>query len=147
MIEIEITCDPSTLYDEESATLTIANDDPDIKDQSKTIFLTCAGVLSDNPSETVQGLLDYIEQSIVYGTLEGDGTGNSAEKRLNALINMIESAGDLIDEGNTSEACDQLQSIYKKVDGLPKPPDFVNGSAVSDIEESITQIMNNLGCS
>jgi probable HAF family extracellular repeat protein len=145
-LEIEITCDPSSLFVAETAVLEILNDDPDPEDRNKTISLTCTGVLSDVPSEAVTGLLDYTQESIDNGTLEGDGSGNSAEKRLNALTNMIESAGDLIDVGSADDACDQLEGIYKKVDGMPNPPDFVTGDSVSVIAESIDQIIIDLEC-
>jgi len=95
----------------------------------------------------VEDLLDFIDDSVVAGTLEGDGPGNSADNRLNAIKNMIEAASDLIDAGDTSRACQQLLDAYKKCDGAPKPPDFVSGPAASTLAGMIQQLRDNLGCS
>ncbi|MBA7668968.1 hypothetical protein ES703_77089 [subsurface metagenome] len=103
-------------------------------------------VIADGNASTVENLLDFIDDSVVAGTLEGDGPGNSADNRLNALKNMIEAAGDLIDAGDTSRACQQLLDAYKKCDGDPKPPDFVRGPAASTLAGMIQQLRDNLGC-
>lgn len=105
-------------------------------------------IIAAEPSNVfdVENLLDFIDDSVVAGTLEGDGPGNSADNRLNALKNMIEAAGDLIDAGDTSRACQQLLDAYKKCDGSPKPPDFVSGPAASTLAGMIQQLRDNLGC-
>ncbi|MBW2121929.1 MAG: hypothetical protein JRH07_08795, partial [Deltaproteobacteria bacterium] len=71
---------------------------------------------------------------------------NSAEKRLRALRNMIESAGDLIEEGDIEEACGQLRDAYRKTDGEPRPPDFVTGEAAGELAEMLQDLMEDLGC-
>jgi hypothetical protein len=80
------------------------------------------------------------------GSLTGDGPGNSAEHRLNALRNMIESAGYMIEQGQYEEACQQLMDVYRRVDGQPRPPDFVTGEAASQLAELILDLMADLGC-
>lgn len=145
-IGVNITCDPFTLYDEETDTLIIINDDPDEEDQSIMLNLKCRGVLSDDSYEAVQGLLIYIQQSVDEGVLYGQSTGSSANNRLNSFIEMIELVGDLIDENKVKQACDQLQSAFKRVDGSSNPHDFVEGEATNDVTEGIIQIMNNLLC-
>lgn len=98
------------------------------------------------PSEQIDNTLDFIEDSVNDGDLEGDGPGKSADNRLNALINMIEEAGALIDDGQIAEACDQLQAALKKTDGQPKPPDFVTGDAALELAEIIQDIRSSLAC-
>ena len=99
-----------------------------------------------DPSEQVAEILDFVDTSVDGGTLTGDGPGNSAEKRLNALINMIEAAGDLVEDGDIEGACQQLLDAYKKTDGEPKPPDFVAGEAASELADMIQDLRATLGC-
>ena len=80
---------------------------------------------------------------------KGNGSDKLAENRLNALRNMIEKAGHLIDSGKIDEACGQLEAAYKKMDGLNTPgssSDFVEGSAVSDLADDVQDLMGTLEC-
>ena len=80
---------------------------------------------------------------------KGNGSDKLAENRLNALRNMIETAGHLIDSGKIDEACGQLEAAYKKMDGLKTPgssSDFVEGSAVSDLADDVQDLMGTLEC-
>lgn len=99
-----------------------------------------------SPAEQVEETLDCIEESLADETLMGEGEGESAEKRPNALTNMLERAATLIDDGLYDEACDQLRAAYKKCDGDPKPPDFVTGEAVEELAAMIQGVMESLGC-
>ena len=74
----------------------------------------------------------------------GSGNGNSAGNRLNALINMIEAAGDLIEVGDIDSACDQPLSAYKKCDGLPRLPGFVKGEARVELSQMILDLLTSL---
>ena len=68
---------------------------------------------------------------------------------MNALKNMIETAGDLIDDGDIAEACVQLRDAYRKTDGLTppeSPPDFVTGDSADDLAQMILDLMASLGC-
>ncbi|MDL1978446.1 MAG: hypothetical protein LWX52_10215 [Deltaproteobacteria bacterium] len=101
------------------------------------------------PNEQIANILDSIDGWVADGTLAGDGPGNSAEKRLNALKNMIEAAGDLIDDGDIAGACVQLMDAYQKTDGLTppeSPPDFVMGDSAGDLAGLILDLMASLGC-
>ncbi len=92
------------------------------------------------PSEQVDNTLTLIDESIADGSLEGSGSGNSADGRLGAFINMIENTGDLIDDGLITEACAQLLSAIKKTDGESPPKDFVAGPAAVELEQMIQDI-------
>ena len=100
----------------------------------------------DPPGEQIASILDFIELSVDEGTLIGIGNGNSAGNRLNALINTIEAAGDLIEAGDLDDACGQLMAAYKKCDGEYRPPDFVAGSAAADLASMLLDLMASLGC-
>jgi len=99
------------------------------------------------PAEQVDNSLTFIDESVADGSLEGSGSGNSADGRLGAFINMIESVGDLIDDELITEACDQLLSAIKKTDGQSPPKDFVAGPAAVELEQLIQNMLDSLECS
>jgi len=143
-VDVEITYTPSVVgYN--LAVLKITSDDPD--EPVVEIQLSAVGIeIPPHPSEQIANILVFFDTSIGDGILVGDGPGNSAEKRLNALRNMIEAAGDLIEGELFEEACQQLQDIYRRTDGQSKPPDFVQGLAVPELAEMILELMDTIGC-
>ena len=143
-IDIVVTYTPSTL----GSSLAVLEIDS-TNGAVSTIYITLSGIgvsQEPPPSEQIQDILGFIDDSVTEGTLEGDGPGNSAGNRLNALKNMIESAGDLVDASDTSQACQQLLDAYKKCDGELKPPDFVTGSAAEELAGMIQALRASLGC-
>jgi len=91
-------------------------------------------------------LLAFFDESVADGTLEGDGPGNSADGRLNALRNILEMASDLINIGEIEDACEQLMVAKRKCDGESPPPDFVTGNAAEDLHNMILELMEAIGC-
>ena len=59
----------------------------------------------------IDEILTFFDDSVAGETLAGIGPGNSSERRLGALRNMIEMAGDFINQGRIAEACLQLQNV------------------------------------
>jgi hypothetical protein len=128
-----------------SGTLQISSDDPVLP----LIEVPLGGVGVDEelpPDEQIAAVLAFIELSVDEGLLAGDGPGSSAANRLNALVNMIEAAGDLIEDGLYDEACGQLAAAAKKCDGQPNPPDFVTGEAAPAMCFLIELLRETLGC-
>lgn len=137
--DLEITFEPSA-SGSVSAGLKIVSNDPD--EGTVTVLLSGTGIESEPPPEQqIQEILDFIDESVETGDLSGSGPGNSANGRLNALINMIESAGDLIEDGDYEAAYNQLQTVYKKCDGETPPPDFVEGDAREELAGMILALM------
>ncbi len=99
------------------------------------------------PEEQSDDIIEFIEDSVESGDLVGTGPGNSANKRINAMEEMIDDAKQLIEDGYISEACIQLESAYKKTDGAPNPPDFVEGEDAEDLANMIQELMNSIDCS
>lgn len=95
---------------------------------------------------TIAEVLAFFDTSVADGTLVGNGPGRSADGRRGALRNMIEAAGDFIEEGLYEEACEQLGAAYRKCDGDPRPPDFITGDAADDLADMILGVMDELGC-
>ena len=89
---------------------------------------------------TIGDIIVFINVSVSNETLEGTGAGASADGRLNALVNMLNQASNLINAGNYEAACDQLSAALKRCD------DFVAGTAQNDLKQMISELMNDLGC-
>lgn len=124
--------------------LTIASSDP--HEPMIEIPLSGTGVLADTPSDQMTAVIDYIDDAIASGELTGVGSGNSADKKVNALSSMINAAGDLLEGGQTDEGCDQIHAISLKVDGDPTPPDFVTGLATAGLANIIQELGAYYGC-
>jgi hypothetical protein len=95
---------------------------------------------------TIDAILTFFDDSVADGTLTGDGPGNSANGRLNALRNMLEMAGDLIAIDDIEGACGQLKAASMKCDGTSPPSDFVSGDSAEDLYDMILDLMTELGC-
>jgi hypothetical protein len=78
--------------------------------------------------------------------LNGTGKGQSADRRLNAFVNMLNNAVILFEDGDIEEACDQLEAAHKKCDGEPRPPDLVEGDDAEAALEMIEALMTGFGC-
>jgi hypothetical protein len=140
---VEVTFSPTAIQSY-SSSLRIESNDPD--EPLIEIPLSGTGVLAETTSEQVAAVINYIQDAIDTGDLVGVGKGNSADKKVNALINMIEAAGDLLGERQTAEGCQQLADIYLKVDGDSTPPDFVEGPATAGLASTIQGLKTYYGC-
>jgi hypothetical protein len=142
-VDINIEFTPSSVRSF-SAVLVITSNDPD----EGTVLVGLSGVGEGGvmPPVSVADILAFFDASIDDSTLIGNGPGNSADGRLNALRNQIEAAGDLIDGGYIDEACQQLMDAYQRCDGLPRPPEFVAGPAASELAGMISDLMGAFGC-
>ena len=141
--EIVLSFTPNAIQTYEGS-LVIESNDAD--EPIVEIPLSGNGVISESPSEQVTAVTDYIQDSISIGQLTGEGEGESSDKKVNALINMIEAAGNLLENGQLLEGCEQLASLYKKVDGDSTPPDFVSGPAIYELSNIIQELMSYYGC-
>jgi hypothetical protein len=129
-----------------AASLAITSDDLD----EGVVHVTLSGrgvATPDTPIQQIADLLAFFDDSVATGSLMGNGSGNSAQGRLNALRNMIEAAGDLIQDGSVADACGQLLAAYHRTDGVPQPPDFTTGSAAAELAARIRRLREALGCS
>ena len=95
---------------------------------------------------TIEDILDFFDESVENGSLQGAGPDNSSQGRLKALRNMIEAAGDLIAAGDIGAACQQLTDVYNRTDGETPPPDFASGEAALDLAKMILDLGASLGC-
>jgi hypothetical protein len=92
-----------------------------------TVAFSGTGVVSRVLLENkIQEILAYVD---IHMT--GEGSGNSAANRFNALRNMIEAAAVQIKNNQTEAALHKLSEIYKKADGFSQPMDFVSEVSTS----------------
>lgn len=93
-------------------------------------------------------ILIFIEESVEKGNLAGKGSGNSADVRLNALVQKIELAGEnLWNSTSFEEVCWQLSDAYLLTDGLNEPSDLVHGPGSEELAKKISFFrMEVVGC-
>jgi len=138
-VDFEVTFAPAS-QGYKSATVTIISNDED--EGIVEVSLYGMGIAAEVPPLVqIQNILAYFDASAADGTLLGYGPGNSPDKRLNALRNMIEAADDLIQDGAYDLAIIQLEAIAKKTDGIAKPQDFAVGEAVPVLNAMINDLM------
>jgi hypothetical protein len=156
-VEVEVAYSPTSLYTVQSDDLVIMSDDPD--EGTVPVQLDGRGVLADEPSVAIEHLLQYIDIAVAEGNLWGTKSikkssrlarrstiNRDTPKKYKALINMIESTGDLIDKGKIHNACKQFSTIYRLIDGALNPKDLVEGPASNDIALAILEIQYDIGC-
>jgi hypothetical protein len=98
------------------------------------------------PQQQITDILSFFDTSVQNGSLTGFGSGHSATGRLGALRNMIQAAGDLIQQGKLADACLQLKDAIDRTDGNPTPPDFVAGTAAVQLMQKLQAVRVTLGC-
>ena len=100
-----------------------------------------------NPVGGINQVIWLFDGLVTEGALEGRGPGFSGERRLNLLRRALIWARDLAYEGQIDYACSVLSAVGRRVDGDPRPPDFVTGSGVGEFHSSLVYLQNFIGCS
>lgn len=96
---------------------------------------------------SIEDILAFFDTSIADGTLFGVGPNSNARRAKQAnLRRMLVRAGVFIDGNKIDSACSQLARAYSRCDGLPIPPDFVTGVAVSTLADMILSLRASLNC-
>jgi len=110
------------------------------------IYLTGTGVEAQ-VSETkmpeigdVKGILNFFDNAVETGRLEGKGKGKSAEHRLNALRNMIRSTENMLKAKDKKQACERFDAISRKIES------HVQGDAPGELSAMVSKLIKNLGC-
>lgn len=142
-IDVTVTFFPTSAVALLGGTLTVVSDDPD---EPVVVVSLIGNGLEGAVGDQSTVLEDAVNAGIISGGLVGSGPGNSADGRLEAFANMVEAAGDLISAGYIGDACGQLRSALRRVDGNPRPPDFVTGPDAALIRDEIEFLLMSLGC-
>jgi len=91
-------------------------------------------------------LLAFYDRATRSRGLVPSGPGRSAAGRAKALRNQLAALAGSFDQRSPRGSCGQLESIAKRTDGAPRPPDFVAGGAIGDLAVEIERLLGELGC-
>jgi hypothetical protein len=111
------------------------------------VALEGEGVEFETPGVALIDLLDFYDSAVVDGLLTSRALGNNDRDMFRKLM---ENAGKAIDDGRYEEACEMLESALGRIDGDPRPPDWIIGDPVAkqELHDMIEYIINEeLSCS
>ncbi len=94
----------------------------------------------------LEGLLEFFDNAVDEGDLEGKGPGKSARNRLRTFRHWLANALAQFEGGDVDGACNSLQSALNRTDGVAPPPDFVQGDAADDMAAAIAGARTAIGC-
>lgn len=95
---------------------------------------------------SIADILTFFDDAATSGSLVGTGSGQSGAGRLGALRNMIQTAGELLSQGNSAQACQLLKNALDRTDGNPNPPDLVSGADAATLAALLRNLRAGLGC-
>jgi hypothetical protein len=100
---------------------------------------------SNNPLDQITAAITFMNSEIEAGSLKGTGKGKSADERLKSFKNMLVTAAHMIENGNFTAAREKLDTILRKTDSQPDPPDFVqDGAAKIALAQKIQALIDSL---
>jgi hypothetical protein len=92
----------------------------------------------EEPEATVDGILQFFDDAVDDGTLQGSGKFEwLANLRLWLTRKTLSSAVKAVEQGHTRQALSKLEKVYRRCDGEKRPRDFVEGQAVAQLAEMI----------
>jgi uncharacterized repeat protein (TIGR02543 family) len=115
-----------------------------IMNANKTVTANFAVNSSGTAKEQIQAIEGFFAAGIQGGSLNAVSSGKTGNGQLTAFGNMLKRAEYLIAQGDYAGAIQQLQDAYLKVDGKPNPPDFVKGSAATQLAQMIQDLITYL---
>ena len=92
-------------------------------------------------AQDLRSLSDFIE-TVSLSTMIAPNN-NAAKGRRNAMGNKIHAAANAIDAADYQDAVDQLNSLLQKLDGQPKPSDWMV-AGTTEISTIVGWIQNDL---
>lgn len=111
------------------------------------VFLGGVGVDTQPEPVTIQAILDFFDDSVAAGTIQGRGHRPRLKRiRLMSMRGMLVAAGKFIEREKIGVACGVLKRAYKRCDGEPWPPDFIIGEARPQLADMILDLGESLGC-
>ena len=96
---------------------------------------------------SIYEILNLFDQSVADGSLTGVGQNPWVAKlRLYFMREMLVIAKEFLEKEKTEWACFTLNRALLRCDGENRPPDFVTGSAICELNDMISDLMAELGC-
>lgn len=125
------------------ATLNIESSDP--ATASLSIRLGGSGVVVElTPEQQVQAVVEFLQEGLAAGTIEGEGKGSCAPNKARTFAKMVKASKLLIDAGYYDYALEALGVVEKKCDGRKAPADFVKGQDVAALHTMIAELIAEL---
>jgi TolB protein len=143
-VELAVTYAPSDVG-LDAGTLTVNSND--FNTPVVEVALVGNGFEGEDPVEELfQSLLDFYDLNRESGGLQGNGPTRQAIVNLQEVVirNKILQAYDDYLNGFVEEACEKLQFIYEKIDGVTPPPDFIVGDpeVMEEFRQLVLDILN-----
>jgi hypothetical protein len=91
--------------------------------------------------ETAEEIVDFFDEAVASGELEGTGNAKAAPGRLDAIWNKLIEAEAFIASGDYDSGLAILYDVYKLCDGNPKPADLVEGEAAEDLAGEVLTLI------
>ena len=151
---LPLTLDPNTAVDIEilytpvveglaEATFTVFSDDPN--DPYVTVNLIGEGMpVILSPEEQITQILDFYDQAVEEGSIEGVGNKKFAKNKARVFGKMLTFIERMIDRERERPAVKVLEMIEKKCDGKKRPKDFIEGPAVEELNTMINELIDTL---
>jgi hypothetical protein len=96
---------------------------------------------------TIDDILVFFDESVEEGTIVGCGKKPwIANLKLWLFGKTIEAAKYFIEKDKMRQACKALNRTFLRCDGELGPKDFVEGEAVLELADMISDLMDELGC-
>ena len=114
-----------------------------------TLYIPLQGqgiVEEPTPDEMMDDLMEFFNDGVANGEICGVGNGSAPTAHLRVFASMLDSADDLIVQGDYEAACDQLDLAARKSNGMSPPPDFIDCGGASTVNSMILEVMSALGC-
>jgi len=89
------------------------------------------------PAEQIEDILNFVDESVANGTLVAEGPGQSGADHLGEIIDYLETAQREIANEWFADALATLDKVYTRCDGDAVPPDWLAGTAASELAEEI----------
>ena len=132
---------PCTNSDESLLRVSDANDG--VSDVSDAVF----SISCELPPIGIDAIIEFFNKSVADASLTGVGKNPWLVKlRLFFMREMLVIAKELIEHEKTGCACLTLERASLRCDGDNRPPDFVKGEAVPQLNNMISELMEQLGC-
>ena len=113
--------------------------------QTVTVDLLGDGGAATTPADLIDLILEFFDDSVCEGTLEGRGEGYRAARRLRAMRNRIRTIDFLLRYGYDNAAIRVTRSAIRRSDGEPRPRDFVEGEATEELNIQLEMLLTLLG--
>ena len=106
--------------------------------------LAGAGYIPDlpDPAEQIEIIIEFFDLAVAGETLVSAGPKKALDQFRGSLVGVQDS----INAEDWEAACKDLYGLYVKSDGIPRPPDPIEGSAIPVLSGMIETLLTTMNC-